>query len=118
MESGVLSSSERSELLLRSVAADAGGRALASGTGLLTLGEEGSSRTTGVDAGAEAGVEQEAEAEAVGAGAGAGAWAGAGAGAWLLSDLEERDLMRFRKPPFFFFSPSCESELLRKGRLR
>lgn len=33
-----------------------------------------------------------------------------------LSDLEDR-LMRFRNPPFFFFSPSCDSELFRE-RLR
>lgn len=112
MESGVFSSSERSELLLRSAA---GGRA-----GLLTdpLGEDGSSRTTGMEAGTEAGLELEA-AEAVEevVGAAVGAEADANAEAWLLSDLEERDLMRLRKPPFFFFSPSCESELLREGRL-
>lgn len=111
MESGVFSSSERSELLLRSAA---GGRA-----GLLTdpLGEDGSSRTTGMEAGIEAAVELEetaAEEEVVGA----EDEAEADAEAWFLSDLEERDLMRFRKPPFFFFSPSCESELLREGRLR
>lgn len=113
MESGVFSSSERSELLLRSAA---GGRA-----GLLTdpLGEDGSSRTTGM----EAGIEAEAELEEAAAAAeeevvGAEDEAEADAEAWFLSDLEERDLMRFRKPPFFFFSPSCESELLREGRLK